>query len=103
MNLDVASLQTRFECRAVFTNAHRPVNSAQFSACGSHFITAADDDSLHIYNVAECRLEKTFVSRRFGARLVRFLHSGASTALDLRKTFNGNEIYAKLLDGKTKP
>ena len=75
----------QIESRAVFTQTHRPVNSASFSKDGNYLLTSADDDSIHIYDVVEGKLAKTFTSRRFGARLSRFLHSGNSTAIVANK------------------
>ena len=70
-----------FDSRALLTNSPGAVNSAQFSRDGQHLLTGSDDGFVRVYDVAKAKCSKVFQSKRFGARLARFLHNGAHTAL----------------------
>jgi COMPASS component SWD2 len=62
---------TNFKSVKVFKDNAKELNSCDFSDDGAHFVTAGNDDSLHLYDVSEAKLEKTL----FFKEIWNFLHS----------------------------
>eukprot|EP00824_Muranothrix_gubernata_P009474 TRINITY_DN22080_c0_g1_i1.p1 TRINITY_DN22080_c0_g1~~TRINITY_DN22080_c0_g1_i1.p1 ORF type:complete len:315 (-),score=63.21 TRINITY_DN22080_c0_g1_i1:10-954(-) len=84
----------------VFHDNTAPVNSIDFSDNGELFVTASDDESLHLYSCTQGTFKKKVLSRKYGVDLVRFTHHDMAVLVASKNNWDDSLRYHSLHDNR---
>jgi len=88
-----AALMTRLAIGKVFASPDdagtTPVNSLDISGDGELVVTAADDESCHLYAVSQGRRKKTLLAKKNGVEQIKFTHASHAVICA------GNDFYCR--------
>jgi len=85
----------------VFKDNSQRVNSMDFTIDGKYLITAADDDTVCIYDCEKGERAKMLYSKKYGVDHIKFVHSGTYSAVcSSRNDFDFSLRYWDLYENK---
>ncbi|KAI9320959.1 WD repeat-containing protein 82 [Dichotomocladium elegans] len=82
-----------------FTDNQRPITSLCFDASGELCVTAAQDESLNVYNCRDGKQQTTLLSKKYGVNFARFTHQ-RSTVIYASTKEDDTLRYLSLHDNK---
>jgi len=85
---------------AVFKDNTNKINSLDFHQDGELLVTAADDESVHLYDTNTGVLKKTLYSKKYGVNLIRFTHNQAEVICASNNGWDESIRYLALQNNK---